>query len=92
MSTATGPVPVPVPVGAGELVALLETVAGSLAGLDAAGMPAPALAGCVQGLVRADAALAAALGRLDALSGPPARGDLRTGPQRCHDALEEAMR
>jgi hypothetical protein len=29
---------------------------------------------------------------LDALSAPTGGGDLRTGPQRCHDALEEAMR
>jgi hypothetical protein len=29
---------------------------------------------------------------LDALSAPQAGGDLRTGPERCHDALEEAMR
>ena len=29
---------------------------------------------------------------LDALSAPAGGGDLRTGPQRCHDALEEAMR
>ena len=29
---------------------------------------------------------------LDALSAPVGGGDLRTGPQRCHDALEEAMR
>jgi len=29
---------------------------------------------------------------LDALSAPQGRGDLRTGPQRYHDALEEAIR
>ncbi len=29
---------------------------------------------------------------LDALSAPAGGGDLRTGPQRCHDALEEATR
>ena len=29
---------------------------------------------------------------LDALSAPAGGGDLRTGPQRYHDALEEAMR
>ncbi len=28
---------------------------------------------------------------LDALSAPTGGGDLRTGPQRCHDALEEGM-
>ena len=29
---------------------------------------------------------------LDALSAPEGAGDLRTRPQRCHDALAEAMR
>jgi hypothetical protein len=47
------------------------------------------------GVLRADltpqcAAMMAAV--LDALSAPQPGGDLRTRPQRCHDALEEAMR
>ncbi len=58
MSTGTGAA------SAGELLKVLESVAGSLADLDAAELPAEALGACVQGVVRADAVLAAALGRL----------------------------
>ncbi len=58
MSTGTGPA------SPAELLTVLESVAGSLADLDAAELPAEALGECVQGMVRADAVLAAALGRL----------------------------
>jgi hypothetical protein len=58
---------------------MLEAAMGFLADADPAGMPAGALAECLRVLERVDAAEAAA-------------GDLRTCPQRYHDALEEAMR
>jgi hypothetical protein len=78
-----------VPASAGELLKMLESVAGSLAALDAAEMPAEALAECVQGMARADGVLAAALGRLlaayDAKDGHLADGQktLRTWLVNC---------
>ena len=48
-------------------------------------------AGVLRGDLTAEcAAMVASV--LDALSAPAGGGDLRTGPQRYHDALEEAMR
>src|SRR6516162_7028569 len=58
MSTVT------VPANAGEALGMLECAAGYLADLDAAQMPAEALAGCLRGLERADAVQAAARGQL----------------------------
>jgi hypothetical protein len=53
-----------VPASAGEALGMLESAAGFLADLDAAGMPTEAVAECLRGLERADAVQAAARGRL----------------------------
>ena len=58
MSTVT------VPANGSEALEMLACAAGFLADLDAAQMPAEALAGCLRGLERADAVQAAARGRL----------------------------
>ncbi len=77
------------PASAGELLKMLESVAGSLADLNAADMPGEALAECVQGMERADSVLAAALGRMlaayDAKDGHLADGQktLRTWLVNC---------
>jgi len=52
-----------VPADAGDALGMLESAAGFLAGLDAADMPAEALAECLRGLERADAVQAAARGQ-----------------------------
>ena len=76
MSTVT------VPANAGEALGMLACAAGYLADLDAAQMPAAALAGCLRGLERADAVQAAARGRLlaafDATDGPVGDGQRTT--------------
>ncbi len=53
---------VTVPGNAGEALGMLESAMGFLAGLDAADMPAEAVAECLRGLERADAVGAAARG------------------------------
>ena len=76
MSTVT------VPANGSEALEMLACAAGFLADLDAAQMPAEALAGCLRGLERADAAQAAARGRLlaafDATDGPVGDGQRTT--------------
>jgi uncharacterized protein DUF222 len=52
-----------VPASAGEALEMLESAAGFLAGLDAAEMPAEAIAECLLGMERADAVQAAARGQ-----------------------------
>lgn len=72
MSTVMVPADMP------EALAMLEGALGFLADMDAAGMPAQALAECLQGLERADAVGAAARGQLlaafDAQDGSVADG------------------
>jgi hypothetical protein len=53
-----------VPANAAEALGMLESAVGFLAGLDAADMPAEALAECLQGMERADAVGAAARGQM----------------------------
>jgi hypothetical protein len=71
-----------VPASAGEALGMLESAAGFLAGLDAAGMPAAAIAECLRGLERADAVQAVARGRFlqafDAKDGHLADGQRTT--------------
>ena len=52
-----------VPADAGEALGMLESGAGFLAGLNAADMPAEAIAECLRGMERADAVQAAARGQ-----------------------------
>ena len=52
-----------VPANIDEALRALESAAGYLADLDAAQLPAAALAGCLRGLERVDAELAVARGR-----------------------------
>jgi len=52
-----------VPANADEALGMLESAAGFLAGLDAADMPAEAIAECLRGMERADALQAAARGQ-----------------------------
>ena len=52
-----------VPANAGEALGMLESAAGFLAGLNAADMPAEAIAECLRGMERADAVQAAARGQ-----------------------------
>jgi hypothetical protein len=71
-----------VPANAGEALEMLECAAGFLADLQAADMPAEALAECLRGLERADAVQAAARGgflaAFDAKDGPLGDGQRTT--------------
>jgi hypothetical protein len=73
---------VTVPGSAREALGMLESAAGFLADLDAAGLPSEVLAECLRGMERADAVQAAARGRLlaafDAQDGPVADGQRTT--------------
>jgi Domain of unknown function (DUF222) len=69
-----------------EALAMLDGALGFLADMDAAGTQAAVLAD----LTPECAAMVQAV--LDALAAPGGAGDLRTHPQRYHDALAEAMR
>jgi hypothetical protein len=72
------------PANLNEALAMLESSAGFLADMDVADMPAAALAGCIQGMERAEGVLAVAQGRslaaFDTKDGPQADGQrtLRT--------------
>ena len=71
-----------VPANAGEALEMLECAAGFLADLEAADMPAEALAECLRGLERADAVQAAARGgflaAFDTKDGPMGDGQRTT--------------
>jgi hypothetical protein len=78
------------PMSAPEALATLQTVADSLAGLDAAELPAEALGQYIRGLVQADAVLAAALAPMlaayDAKDGHLADGQRSLGAWLVHVA------